>query len=587
MPTVDVQKELLFKVLGRTYTNEEFDQLCFDFGLELDDVVVETIEEEGQKPRDVEIYKIDIPANRYDLLCLEGLTRGILVFLNKMQAPRYKAIKPEGKMERLRISKSTAQVRPHCVAALLRNITFTKTSYDSFIDLQDKLHHNLCRRRTLVAIGTHDYDTLKGPFLYDARPPKDIKFKPLSQTKEYTAVELMDLYAGESHLKQYLGIIKDKPVYPVIYDSNSVVLSMPPIINGEHSKITLDTKNVFIESTATDLHKAKIVLDTLVTLFSVYCKEPFIVESVEVEKPDGSVVVYPELKYREEVVPTEEINKKIGIKETPENLAKMLTRMCLVSEVVEGGKGIKVEIPPTRADVIHACDIIEDAAIAYGFNNIVKTVPSTLTIANQFKLNTVCDLLKQEIAQAGFTEVLTFALCSRDDISEKLKKPLNETRAIHIGNPKTQEFQVARTTLLPGLLKTICSNKKMPLPIRLFEMSDVVYKDDKKDVGARNNRRFCAVNYNKTPGFEVIHGLLDRTMQLLEIKPTADKTKDPQQGYHLKQHNDSTFFPGRCGEVIVNGKPVGIVGVLHPDVISRFDLNLPCAALEIDIEALI
>lgn len=50
---------------------------------------------------------------------------------------------------------------------------------------------------------------------------------------------------------------------------------------------------------------------------------------------------------------------------------------------------------------------------------------------------------------------------------------------------------------------------------------------------------------------------------------------------------DPTFFPGRCGQVIVNGKPVGIVGVLHPDVISRFDLNLPCAALEIDIEALI
>lgn len=58
---------------------------------------------------------------------------------------------------------------------------FLQDSYNSFIDLQDKLHHNLCRRRSLVAIGTHDFDTLQGPFLFDALPPKDIKFIPLSQ----------------------------------------------------------------------------------------------------------------------------------------------------------------------------------------------------------------------------------------------------------------------------------------------------------------------------------------------------------------------------------------------------------------------
>ena len=63
-------------------------------------------------------------------------------------------------------------------------LTF-QTSYDSFIDLQDKLHHNLCRRRSLVAIGTHDFDTLQGPFLFDALSPQDIKFKPLNQVRFY------------------------------------------------------------------------------------------------------------------------------------------------------------------------------------------------------------------------------------------------------------------------------------------------------------------------------------------------------------------------------------------------------------------
>ena len=102
-----------------------------------------------------------------------------------------------------------------------------------------------------------------------------------------------------------------------------------------------------------------------------------------------------------------------------------------------------------------------------------------------------------------------------------------------------------------------------------------------KDVGARNERRLCAVNYNKSPGFEVVHGLLDRIMQLLEVPFDATKTGS---GYHLKAADDETFFPGRCAHVVVDGLPVGILGVLHPDVITGFDLNLPCSALELNIE---
>ena len=123
------------------------------------------------------------------------------------------------------------------------------------------------------------------PLAGEAHPPRDIKFVPLSQTKEFTSAQLMELYSTDSHLKSYLPIIKDSPVYPVIYDANNVVLSLPPIINGEHSKITLNTKNIFFEVTATDLTKASIVLDTLVTMFSQYCDKPFTVEPVITELP--------------------------------------------------------------------------------------------------------------------------------------------------------------------------------------------------------------------------------------------------------------------------------------------------------------
>jgi len=92
------------------------------------------------------------------------------------------------------VSSQTARIRPHFAGAILRNIKFTPQSYASFIDLQDKLHQNLARRRTLVAIGTHDLDTLRPPFRYEARSPKDIKFAPLNKTQAYTAEELMTLY---------------------------------------------------------------------------------------------------------------------------------------------------------------------------------------------------------------------------------------------------------------------------------------------------------------------------------------------------------------------------------------------------------
>nr|CAD7425871.1 unnamed protein product [Timema monikensis] len=511
--------------------------------------------EQSEGASDEVIYKIDIPANRYDLLCLEGLVRGLL----------------------------TCLIRPHAVAAVLRNVTFTKERYNSFIDLQDKLHQNICRKRSLVAIGTHDLDTIKGPFVYNAQPPADIKFKPLNQSKEFSGSEIMELYSTHPQLKQYLPIIRDSSVYPIIYDSNGVVLSMPPIINGDHSKITLNTKNVFIECTATDITKAKVVLDTLVCMFSEYCSEKYEVEACQVVQSDGTVVTYPELEYRQELVDSTRTNQYIGISETPSQLAALLGKMCLKTEVATGGR-LKVEVPPTRHDIIHACDVYEDVAIAYGYNNIKKTVPRTSTIAAQFPVNKLSDQLREEIAQAGFTEALTFSLCSSDDISTKLNRHIKDVPAVLISNPKTLEFQVARTTLLPGLLKTLAANKKMPLPLKIFEVSDVILRDISTEVGARNERRLCAVNCNKSPGFEVIHGLLDRVMMLLEIPKSADKNI---VGYYLQATDDPAFFPQRCAEVVVNGRVIGRMGVLHPDVITSFDLALPIACLEINIETFV
>lgn len=480
----------------------------------------------------------------------------------------------------MQVQPNTAQIRPHVVAAVLRNVSFDQDSYASFIDLQDKLHMNICRKRTLVAIGTHDLDTMAdGVVTYDARPPAEIKFKPLNQEKEMTAVELMEFYSTHAQLKAYLPIIRDSPVYPVITDANGVVLSMPPIINGDHSKITLATKNVFIECTATDLTKAKVVLDTVICMFSAHCKEAFVAERCDVVYPDGRVLSYPELEYRTEIVSHEKAAAYVGIQTTVDETVQLLNKMYLRTAKQTGSDDLlDVEIPPTRHDIIHACDIYEDVGIAYGYNNIAKSIPATLQIGRQYPLNKLTEQLREQIAQSGFTEALTFTLCSRDDISSKLNKDIGQIAAAHIANPKTLEFQVGRTTLISGLLKTLAANRKMPLPLKIFEVSDVIFTDAEAEVGARNERRMCAVNCNKNAGFEVVHGLLDRVMQLLEVPWSKES------GYYLESCDDPTYFPGRCASITYKGVVIGKIGVIHPTVLQAFELTHPCSVVELAIE---
>lgn len=110
------------------------------------------------------IYKIDIPANRYDMLCLEGIARALNIFRGRVSTPTYTLAGPHpsrGRLERIVMKPETTLVRPFIMAAVLRGVSFDPTRYNSFIDLQDKLHQNLCRQRSLASMGTHDLATVK------------------------------------------------------------------------------------------------------------------------------------------------------------------------------------------------------------------------------------------------------------------------------------------------------------------------------------------------------------------------------------------------------------------------------------------
>jgi phenylalanyl-tRNA synthetase beta chain len=203
---------------------------------------------------------------------------------------------------------------------------------------------------------------------------------------------------------------------------------------------------------------------------------------------------------------------------SPKEISQLLTKMSYTAKPSEKSDDlIEVQVPPTRADILHQADIMEDVAIAYGFNELPRSFPSKSgTIAQPLPINKLTDIVRMEAAMAGWSEVMPLILCSHDENFAWLNRKDDGNTAVKLANPKTLEFQVVRTTLLPGLLKTIRENRNHSVPMKIFEVSDVAFKDVSLERKSRNERHFSAAWYGKTSGFEVVHGLLDRVMAMLK-----------------------------------------------------------------------
>ena len=498
------------------------------------------------------LYKIEVPANRYDLLCIEGLVLALRTYLSLSPPPTY----------------TYTYTHP----------PLTITQLPSLLDLQDKLHQNIGRRRTLVAIGTHNLDALTPPFTYEALPPKDITFQPLGEERTYTVDALFEHYREKnSHLLPYLSITDTSPLHPVIFDAQRAVLSLPPIINSERSKLTPNTQNVLIECTGTDSTKLTIVLQTIVAMFGPYCEQ---IEAVQVVNSAGHASIPPSLQPSHFTASVDYINRGIGVNLSPAEMIALLARMSLHATYDTAHHALNVAAPITRTDILHACDIMEDVAIAHGYNNIPKTIPLTSTIGKQLLINKLSDEVRGVMAQAGWTEVLTWALVSKQDNFVSMRAEPDSVPAVLIHNPKTVEFELVRTSLLPGLLKALSSNRgRVALPVRVFEVGDIVLTDVCTDVGAHNERKVAALYCGVTSGFELIHGLVDKMMQQAGLE--FDR-------YRLEPSDHARFLSGRQANVVMTdgGAVVGSFGLIHPEVLQAFDLKYPCSALEMDVSRL-
>ena len=371
---------------------------------------------------------------------------------------------------------------------------------------------------------------------------------------------------------------------------------MPPIINSNHSKITLKTRNVFIDITATDKTKAEIVNNILVCMFSQYTSEPFTVEPIQVVSPHNDQTrTPPNLIPRSTTASLSYINACCGLSLSATEACDLLARMCYIARPSEDPDVLDIQIPPTRADILHQADIMEDVGIAYGFNNLPRAFPKVSgTIGKPLAINKLSDVVRLEAAMAGWSEVLPLILCSHAENFANLNRKDDGKTAVKLANPKTAEYQVVRTSLLPGLLKTLRENKHHSVPIRIFEVSDVAFKDITLERKSRNERHFSAAYLGKASGFEMVHGLMDRVMLMLKsafiTSEEGLQSKNPRETtYWIDEVDDPTFFEGHAAAIhlrIGDKQPekVGVFGVLHPTVLDKFELKYPVSVLEMNIE---
>jgi phenylalanyl-tRNA synthetase beta chain len=395
----------------------------------------------------------------------------------------------------------------------------------------------------------------------------------------------MKLLKEDPKLGKYLYLLDGFDKYPVMMDSNNVIMSLPPIINSQHTKMTLNTHNVLIDVTGLDYTKCEIVLNTLVAMFSVYCKDQFTVEEVKVvTKKTNESKLYPDLKPRVFKADVDYLRTISGVSDiVPEEILKKLKKMELDGKVLNE-KEIEVTAPITRSDVLHQCDIAEDLAISYGYNNITKTITSTNCYGRQQPYNKLADLFRHEMAMGGYVEFLTMALLSEKDLyTNMLKKPDDSSAKIFYSSCK--EFEYMRSSLIPGILKCVEANKANQLPYKIFEISDVVVIDKNKEVGAANRRKLCFAYTNTVSSMEIVQGMVDLLMKKIGL--VFHEKDEVKKRYVIKPSNDPAFFEDRQAEIFIQDDiKIGIYGIIHPKVLKNFNIKNPVTLCDIDLQTI-
>lgn len=534
MAIVNLNKKALEKKVGKL--NEKIKDRINMLGTPIEE---ETSEE----------LKVDISPNRPDLLSEQGLSRALLAFINKKTGlPKYKLEKSNYKVI---IDSSVKDVRPFTACAVVKGLKFNDTKIKELIEMQEKLHTTYGRNRKRLAIGVYPMEKIKFPIHYKALSPEKIKFRPLESPKEMTAPQILTrLSTG----RDYAHLLEGKKKFTVFTDDSNKILSMPPIINShETGKISEKTKEVFIECSGFDFNVLNKCLAIIVTTLSDMGGRIYELEL----KYGNKTIKSPNLQPEKMKLNLKNVNKLLGLELKDSDVKKLLERMNFSYST---GTAL---IPPYRTDVLHEVDLIEDIAIAYGYENFQEQIPSISTIAKESKI----EIFKTKIAEAlvglNMLETYSYSLTTE---KEECKKMNTKKDLIHLENSKTH-YKDMRASMLPSLMKILGNNRDVDYPQRIFEIGRVFNKSG-KEIKENINLAIALTNSN----FTEVKQVLEYLARMFDLK------------LEIKESKHDSMIEGRTAKILINKKEVGTMGEIHPKVLSEFKLLVQVAAIELKLD---
>ena len=537
MPTITFDKKRLLELIGKNLKDRELEELINSLKSNVEEISENEI-------------KVELTADRSDMFVLEGFARALRDFIG-LDSPEIKISD-----SKVVVKQEEVPVRPYIACAIVRNVKLNDEAIKSLMNAQEILHETIGRKRKKVAIGLHDFDKIEGEIWYKG-VSRNEKFVPLGESEE---MSLIDVLAKTEKGRKYAELIINANKWPAFVD-NKGIFSFPPILNSDRTKITENTKNIFVDVTGIDRNAVKQAMNILVLMFS---EMGFKIEGVKIK---GKRELFtPEWIETPIEIEKKKIEKLLGEEFKDDEMKKLLKKMGYKS-VFEKDKVIVI-IPPYRFDVFSETDVIEDIAIAYGYNNFAPELPNVFTKGELTEIERISDDIRELLIGFGFQEIVRPILTNEE---LQFKRMLIEGEAINIKNPVSELYTQMRVWLLPSLMDFLSKNTKEPYPQKIFEIGDVVLPDKKSENGAKEIRKVSAAIAANGSFFAEMKRIVLEIAKRMKINVEFKDDKHP------------SFIEGRFVRIYSAGEEIGFFGEINPQVLENFKVYIPVAALEMKI----
>jgi phenylalanyl-tRNA synthetase beta chain len=498
----------------------------------------------------------DIAPNRPDWLSVQGLARSLSSFLGIRTGLRQYKVGREG--HQVLVDRSVHSIRPFTVCAVIKGLKLDDEKIREIIQVQEKLHVTYCRNRKKAAIGIYPLEKIQFPIRYLAKKPQEISFIPLESTREMNAAQLLTLHPTG---RAYAHLLEGQSKFPVFLDARNRVLSVPPIINSQLTgKVMPQTKDVFIECSGFDLHTLKVLLSILVTMFADMGGR---IVSVDVKY--AKKITTPDLAPRKMKLDLDAIDAVLGLELTETEAKRLLERMGF------GYQNKQVLIPAYRADVMHQMDLAEDIAIAYGYDRLRPEIPQVATIAVEDDFATFQNTLANVLVGLGLLEAHTYHLTN---VPVQTTMMQHQAEVIELANALTTDYNALRAWLLPGLLEVLKVNKMKDYPQKFFCMGTTFLPNARTPTQVEEPTMLSMMSAHPKADYTEMRQILEYILRTLNVS------------YAIEETEHRSFVPGRVAQLKIDGHALGILGEIHPQVITNFGLEMPVAAAELNLTEL-